>query len=52
MGDKVSAKLCMDTKAATQDVQIKSQSAWDYLKQGVFWNSSARVEVNTDPEIK
>jgi magnesium-transporting ATPase (P-type) len=46
MGEKVSAKLTVATKGATFGTKFGNQSAWDILRQGVFWNGDARVEKN------
>jgi hypothetical protein len=40
-------------KAASQDVMINDQSVWQFLLEGVMWNSSAMIEANNgkDPKI-
>ena len=43
MGEQVSAKLTEDVKENTE-----SSGGWQMLLEGIFWNSSARIELNKD----
>jgi magnesium-transporting ATPase (P-type) len=53
-GNSQSDKLVKEVNAATTDVTIDGQSVWNYLLEGVMWNSSARIEANDgkDPLVK
>lgn len=53
-GNLVNDKLVKEVKAATEGVMINEQSVWEFLMEGVMWNSSARIEKNDgkDPQIK
>lgn len=46
MAKKVDASLVNEVKAATEGVMIDGQSVWEFLTEGVMWNSSARIEKN------
>lgn len=46
MAKKVDANLAKDIKTATEGVMIDGQSVWEFLTEGVMWNSSARIEKN------
>jgi Ca2+ transporting ATPase len=46
MAKKVDSTLVKDVRAATEEVMINEQSVWEFLKEGVMWNSSARIEKN------
>lgn len=52
MGNIVSDKLVKEVKAATEGVDINGQSAWEFLTEGVMWNSSARIEKNDGSDDK
>ena len=45
-GALVSDKLVKEVKEATENVDVNGQSVWQFLMEGVMWNSSARVEKN------
>jgi magnesium-transporting ATPase (P-type) len=53
-GNLVSDKLVKEVKAAAESVSVNGQNVWEFLCEGVMWNSSARVEKNdgSDPQIK
>ena len=53
-GNLVNDKLVKEVKAATDGVDINGQSVWEFLMEGVMWNSSARIEKNdgSDKEVK
>jgi hypothetical protein len=52
MGSVVGRVLTDSSKAGTQGATYAGQSVWQIIVEAVLWNSSARVEKNTDPEIK
>lgn len=45
-GAIVSDKLVKEVKEDTENVDVNGQSVWQFLMEGVMWNSSARVEKN------
>jgi magnesium-transporting ATPase (P-type) len=46
MGDSVNDKLAKSVMEATENVTCDDKSVWDSLKEGIMWNSSARIEAN------
>jgi magnesium-transporting ATPase (P-type) len=45
-GAVVSDKLVKEVKEDTEVVDVNGQSVWQFLMEGVMWNSSARIEKN------
>ena len=53
LGNTQNNQLYHDIKRGTENVQAQdtSDSIWELFLRGVLWNSTARIERNTDPTI-